>query len=335
VTVGARTRLDELADLLRKAPDEVFLQPHNVPDPDAIASCAGLQYLLAERGIEAKIVYDRELEKTDAIMMLEVFGISMIPVSRAETLDERDWTVLVDVQKGTSNVTDLVTEEVAVIDHHELGSDRTCAFSDIRPGVGACSSIVASWFFENRIEPPARVAGALVFGIMKDTENLVRGVSELDIEMLYRLFGHYDPSSLRKLNGNQLTMADLRHYADAFSTVETYGELGFMRLDCSDDSLLGSASDIVLSLDTVKVAVSWSVRDRGIKLSVRSEIPEAPASDCVRAIVAGLGVGGGHAHMAGGFIPLDRLPADKPADLLIRHRAITWFESLEMKAPGG
>jgi len=33
------TKLDELVDLLKKAPDEVFLQPHNVPDPDAIASC--------------------------------------------------------------------------------------------------------------------------------------------------------------------------------------------------------------------------------------------------------------------------------------------------------
>ena len=37
------TRLDELVELLKQAPDEVFLQPHNVPDPDAIASCAGLQ----------------------------------------------------------------------------------------------------------------------------------------------------------------------------------------------------------------------------------------------------------------------------------------------------
>jgi len=325
---GVATRLDELAALLRHAPDEVFLQPHNVPDPDAIASCAGLRYLLSQRGVEAKIVYDRDLEKADAILMLEVFGIEMVGVSRAETLDERDWTVLVDVQKGSSNVTDLVTEEVAAIDHHELGSDTSCRFSEIRPEIGACSTIIASWFFENGIDPPASIAGALVFGIMKDTENLTRGVSELDVGMLYRLFRFSDPAAIRRLNGSQLTKEDLLRYADAFRTVETYGGLGFMRLDSDDDSLLGSANDIVLSLDTVTVAVSWSVRAAGIKLSVRSELPDAPASDAARAIVSGIGVGGGHAHMAGGFMPAAKLPQDRSADLLIRHRAISWLESL-------
>lgn len=40
------TRLDNLVDLLKKAPDDVFIQPHNVPDPDAIAASFGLRYLL-------------------------------------------------------------------------------------------------------------------------------------------------------------------------------------------------------------------------------------------------------------------------------------------------
>lgn len=324
----APSRLDELAALLSEAPDEVFLQPHNVPDPDAIASCAGLQYLLRLQGIDTKIVYDRELEKTDAVLMLEVFGIEMTSASRAETLDERDWAVLVDCQRGSSNVTDLITEEVAVIDHHEIGPDTSCRFSELRPELGACSSLIASWFFENGVEPPSSIAGALVFGIMKDTENLTRGVSDLDVGMLYRLFRYSDPAAIRRLNGSQLTKDDLLRYAEAFKTVETYGDLGFMRLDCPDDSLLGSANDIVLSLDTVKVSVSWSVRESGVKLSVRSELSEAPACDAVRAIVAGIGVGGGHAHMAGGFIPAARLPENRNPDLLIRHRAISWIESI-------
>jgi len=326
--VSESTYLDGLAELLRRAPDEVFIQPHNVPDPDAIASCAALQFLLAQRGIEAEIVYDRELEKVDALLMLEVFGIRMVPASRAETMDERDWSVLVDVQKGSSNVSDLVTEEVAVIDHHERGKDESCLFYDVRPEVGACSAILASWFFENRIDPPARIAGALAFGILKDTENLTRGVSEFDMEMLYRLFRHYDPADLRRLNGSQLTMKDLLNYADAFRTVEVYGLLGFMRLDSPDDSLLGSAGDIVLSLDAVKVAVSWSVREAGIKLSVRSEVPSIKSSDLVRAIAAGIGVGGGHAHMAGGFLPREKLPEDRNPDLMIRHRSISFVESI-------
>lgn len=37
------TKLDRLVELLKEAPDEVFIQPHNVPDPDAIAASFGLQ----------------------------------------------------------------------------------------------------------------------------------------------------------------------------------------------------------------------------------------------------------------------------------------------------
>jgi nanoRNase/pAp phosphatase (c-di-AMP/oligoRNAs hydrolase) len=104
------TKLDQLAALLKKAPDEVFIQPHNVPDPDAIAASFGLQYLLSTRGIKTVIVYENEVEKANSLKMLELFGIEMMPASRVATMGEEDWTVLVDVQKFNSNVTDLITE---------------------------------------------------------------------------------------------------------------------------------------------------------------------------------------------------------------------------------
>ena len=114
------TKLDELTLLLKKAPDEVFIQPHNVPDPDAIAACFGLQILLANKGVSAEIVYENEIEKANSSKMLELFGINLRIASEVASLGKEDWTVLVDVQKGNSNVTDLATDEVAVIDHHEL-----------------------------------------------------------------------------------------------------------------------------------------------------------------------------------------------------------------------
>ncbi len=43
------TKLDQLVEILKEAPDEVFIQPHNVPDPDAIASSFGLKELLRVR----------------------------------------------------------------------------------------------------------------------------------------------------------------------------------------------------------------------------------------------------------------------------------------------
>lgn len=43
-------------------------------------------------------------------------------------------------------------------------------------------------FFENDIPMNRRIATALTFGIRMDTMNLSRGVSKLDVEMLYRMF---------------------------------------------------------------------------------------------------------------------------------------------------
>ena len=101
------TKLDRLAALLKGCPDEVFLQPHNVPDPDAIASCLGLQYLLERRGVASAIVYDREIEKANSLKILELFGADMVAAKDAHTLGTGDWAVLVDGQKGNANLTEV------------------------------------------------------------------------------------------------------------------------------------------------------------------------------------------------------------------------------------
>lgn len=142
------TKLEKLAELLKDAPDEIFIQPHNVPDPDAIASSFGLQYLLGRKGINTVIVYENEVEKANSVKMLELFGIEMHLAQTVATLGEEDWTVLVDVQKDNSNVTDLVTDEVAVIDHHEYSGNKGYRFEDVRPEIGACSSIITEYFLK-------------------------------------------------------------------------------------------------------------------------------------------------------------------------------------------
>ena len=225
------TKLDELVDLLKKAPDEVFIQPHNVPDPDAIAASFGLQKLLEIRGIDTQIVYENEIEKANSSKMLELFNINLKLASEVASLGKEDWTVLVDVQKGNSNVTDLVTDEVAVIDHHEYMGSNGYKLEDVRPEIGACSTIIAQYYVENNIEIPRIIATALLYGIFMDTDNLTRGVSELDINMFYQLYNISDISLITELKGNQISREDLQDYAKAFKTVEVYGEIGFLYLN--------------------------------------------------------------------------------------------------------
>jgi nanoRNase/pAp phosphatase (c-di-AMP/oligoRNAs hydrolase) len=322
----SETKLESLVRLLRDAPDEVFLQPHNVPDPDAIASCLGLQYLLARKGIESKIVYDQEIEKANSLRMLDLFDVSLVLARDAYTLGEEDWAVLVDVQKGNANITDLPTDEVAVIDHHEYKGNQGYRFEDVRPGTGSCSSIIAEYFFENAVVPPSRVATALLYGIFMDTDNLTRGGTTLDIDMFYHLYGLADIPLIAELKSNEISLDDLRLYGDAFKSVETYDKMGFLRLTSVNDSLLGAASDIVVNIAGINIVVAYAIRDNGVKLSVRSVDENTRANDMVRYLVDGIGIGGGHDHMAGGFIPANKLYKTRKLDTFLQHRAISFFE---------
>jgi nanoRNase/pAp phosphatase (c-di-AMP/oligoRNAs hydrolase) len=322
------TKLDTLVNILKDAPDEVFIQPHNVPDPDAIASSLGLYYLLSLRGIQKlAIVYDQEIEKANSLRMLELFKVPMIPASEAATLGTEDWAVLVDAQKGNANITDLPTDEVAAIDHHEYKGNQGYRFEDIRPDAGSCSAIVADWFFESHVEPPKIVATALLYGIFMDTDNLTRGASDLDINMFYRLYSLSDIDMIVELKGNEISVRDLELYAEAFKTVEIYDELGFLRLRSVNDSLLGAAGDIVVSVSGVNIVIAYAIRDNGVKISVRSTCDGVKANDLIRCLTDGCGVGGGHDNMAGGFIPNENISSSRVLDTFIKHRAIAFYEN--------
>jgi nanoRNase/pAp phosphatase (c-di-AMP/oligoRNAs hydrolase) len=321
--------IDELAGILRETPGEVFIQTHDVPDPDAIASAHGLRHLLLEKGIQSRIIYDREIEKADSRKMLELFDIELWPIASIQAMDAEDWIVLIDVQKGNTNLRSLLpTVEVATIDHHELRPDSKYRYMDVRPDAGSCSAIVAEYYFNSGNTPQRLVATALLYGIFIDTDNLTRAVSPLDVEMFYLLHPLSDPELIKQIRGNQITLQDLKLYAEAFRTVEVYGPVAFLKLDDANDGLIGASSDIILSLENVDVAVAYSLRPEGVKLSVRSISKDIPANTFVRALVDGLGFGGGHAHMAGGFVPQERLPGDKNLDTLIKYRAIRCLEGL-------
>jgi nanoRNase/pAp phosphatase (c-di-AMP/oligoRNAs hydrolase) len=322
------TKLDKLAAILKNAPDEVFIQPHNVPDPDAIASSMGLQYLLAQKGIHTQIVYDQEIEKANALKMIELFKPPMIPANKAFTLGTEDWAVLVDAQKGNSNISDLPTDEVASIDHHEYQGNMGYQFEDIRPNVGSCSAIISEYFLENNITIPQDIATALLYGIFMDTDNLTRGVCSLDIDMFYMLYPLSNINLITELKGNEHSIEDLHEYAEAFKTIEMYQEMGFLKLNSSNDSLLGAAGDIVVSVAGINIVVAYAIRENGIKISCRSITRKIKANDLVRYLVEGTGVGGGHDHMAGGFIPKASLYKDRSIDTYLKHRTISFYESV-------
>lgn len=300
-------RLDNLIQLCQG--HAVYIQTHNFPDPDAIASAFGLQKLFRLYGIESTLCYDGRIDKLSASKMLEVFQIRMLSYeSLAPNMQETDWIICVDTQKHGGNVTDFIGDEIACIDHHPTFVPQKYQYHDIRI-TGACATLIAEYYKLSGNEPDMDTATALLYGLKMDTLQFTRGVTELDIEMFGFLFPLCDQEKLSALERNNMEFADLKAYGAAIENIELYDKVGFscIPFPCPD-ALIAILSDFILSLIEVEVAVVYSFRKDGVKLSVRSEDPAISAGDLLYTALQDIGNGGGHDTMAGGFIRKDRLP---------------------------
>lgn len=296
------TKLDELVAQISR--EHVYIQTHNFPDPDAIACAFGMQELLKCRGIASTICYRGKIDRYSTEKLVELLEIPIKNLDEDIVSTDEDEVILVDAQKGNANIVNMTGDEIICIDHHPVLCECEYRFSDIRKDVGACASIIASYFVENGIPFTRNTATALTFGIHTDTNKLTRGVSKLDIEMLYHLFDECDRDMIHMLENSSLYFEDLMAYSKAIASMKVYEDVTFANTgsDCPE-ALVASVSDFMLALVDVNFSVVYSCRREGMKLSVRSELPTLDAGKIVNRALKGIGNGGGHAAMAGGFVP--------------------------------
>ena len=297
----------DLAELCRN--QKVYIQTHNFPDPDAIASAYALQKLLKHFDVSTELCYAGHIDKLSAAKMLNAFHIEMHSYDQLRRkMSKSDYIICVDSQKNAGNITDFIGDEVACIDHHPTFARIQYRYSDIRI-TGACSSIIAEYYFRLGIEPDSDTAAALLYGMKMDTLQFSRGVTPLDIEMFGFLYSRCDHEKLNHLERNNMELTDLKAYGAAINSIRLYGKEGisFIPFFCPD-ALIASISDFILALDEVDVAVVCAIRPDGIKISVRSEVEWVHAGKLIRNELEGLGDGGGHAVMAGGLIPQENVP---------------------------
>jgi nanoRNase/pAp phosphatase (c-di-AMP/oligoRNAs hydrolase) len=288
----------------------VFIQTHNFPDPDAIASAYGLQYLLNQKGIKSTICYKGKIERSSAAKMVKLLHIDIVELQDMREMEENAEIILVDSQKGNANTIELPGSEIICIDHHPTFEKANYEFSDIRPTVGACASIIAEYFFKNDISMNTNVATALMYGIKIDTANMTRGVTDLDLDMFYKIYKMSDKNLIAELDTSVMHVEDLKAYVNAIGSIKIVKRMCFANTGMnSPEALIATISDFVLSLDEVDFAIVYSLKGDGIKLSVRS-YGNADAGKITNDALMNIGNGGGHENMAGGFVPYPNQGAD-------------------------
>ncbi|MCP4214833.1 MAG: recombinase RecJ, partial [bacterium] len=297
---------------------------------DAVASAYGWQVLLKHVGIDSRLVYEGEISRRSLSRMNKALGIEIFHISKVK-MEPHHKVIIVDGCKGNRNVTDLVGDEIAVIDHHEVAAPDDVSYQDVRPGYGSCSTIIHSYYrqmalppYEPAVPVPGNVATALMVGIVMDTMHFTRSVSPADLEAYVQLYPLGNVEMVNNIARNDVNHGDLKYYEYAIGHLELYKNFGFIYFtEGCESNLLGIISDFILALEEVDFVVLCARNNGMVNFSVRSELPKWDASQIIRHVLDGIGAGGGHTDMAGGVV---RDPSLFDKDRIYSYFKTTLFE---------
>lgn len=286
----------------------ILVTTHIYPDPDAIASAHALAFILRQKLPNAKVVAAAKGTGQCGINagFTQLSGAEVIELTDA-MLESADAVILLDAQGNFSN-SPLPAGKVptAVIDHHKSrGRRQKLPFSDIRPDVGAVSSILFSYLGELKLPISPQLAAMLLYGIESDLAGAAGAPGELDNMAISNLTLIADTRRLYQMRYTSLPADFYVNFGKGISEAQFAGKVLATHLGKVDSPAMPAVvADFLLRLDGISwVLVAAQHNDR-IILSMRTSDPKVSAGEMMRKLVRHLGEGGGHRTKAGGMIPL-------------------------------
>jgi len=325
----------KLSDLLKY--DNIVIQCHDNPDPDAVSSAFGVLTYLQRQGKTVKIIYSgfERIKKRNVQLMLDWLNIPVEYIKNTEDFGRPGLLICVDCQYGEGNVTRIEADAVAVIDHHRPSSSQVYDLGAIQSQLGSCATLVWDLLRREDFDFAADkdIPAALYYGLLTDTNGFSEINHPLDKDMRDGLEKYCDRGIVRRLSLCNLTIDELSIAGVAL--LRNYNDLdkryALFKSEFCDPNILGFISDIALQVDTVDVCVVYSQRDNGAKISVRSCTREVMASEFARFLTAGVGNGGGHRDKAGGWLQkaeLDELGMSTDEYMKVKTRE--YFDSYDL-----
>ena len=305
----------------------VVLASHINPDPDALASMLGLHAVINHRlpELEVTLTLDGMLARAENRAMVELLQIPLQPVEDSPKGPDVA-LIMVDSQPHTGRRGSESVTPVAVLDHHQTGGDLDgVAFKDIRPDMGATSTMVAGYLLEQAVPVTERLATALFYGIESESMGYPRESGPADDGALVWLYPRADKDLMARIRNPRLPESYFATAQHALANAFLYGEL--LVCWCGEvpqPDIIAELADFFIRLDDAHWVVAIGRFQDQIRLSARTDSLGARSGEVLRAVVDGLGTAGGHDKRAGGAIPLvdDSPEAIDGLLRLLRHRLL-------------
>jgi nanoRNase/pAp phosphatase (c-di-AMP/oligoRNAs hydrolase) len=302
--------------------NELMILPHNDPDPDAIAGAVGLRYLLAQTlNLEGHIGFKGIIGRAENRALVRYLNHPLEPLTEQE-IDPALSVALIDTQPGTGNNPWTPETKLAiVIDHHPWRKTSGAArFVDVRPAVGAVSTILLEYLRAAGVELPTWLATTLFYGIKTDTRGLSREVSSTDAAAYFYLQPQIDVDALAEIERAQVPAAYFKTFATTLERTQVYDDTAIAYVGSMEyPDLAAEIADLLLRLENIEWVICLGIYQDTLLLAVRAPNQQRNAGALARTIVGLDGIAGGHNTMAGGQIPLrDEEPEATIAELKAR-----------------
>jgi len=325
---------DRLAALLKlfQGDDRVLIVIS--ADPDAIASAAAVKRILWRHVAHVAVTAVNQVKRPDNLRLLDFLKMTLEPWSPAMT-SAYSKLVMVDSQPSHTPQTESLPFK-AVIDHHPPGAPSSGIpvpdYVDIRPEVGANSSLLVGYLKAAKIKPNPRLATALFYAIKTDTNNFVRQGQALDMRAFRWLHPMIHSEYLLDIEKSPLTRSSFKHFLAGLSAVVFRRNTAYTFLSKVDHSdTLVIVADFLMKISGVSRTVTAGICEHKLVVIFRAGGLRQDMGRLARTAFKALGSAGGHKNMARAEIPLDNLEPK----LLTQPAALNRFIMRRLALAGG
>jgi nanoRNase/pAp phosphatase (c-di-AMP/oligoRNAs hydrolase) len=313
-----RERFEVFARMVRRrsASGRWLILTHDNPDPDSIASAAGLAKLLRRSfRRQATIAYGGIIGRAENQEMVKVLGVRMSHVRHIKWSHYKHFA-LVDTQPSTGNNQLAHVSPDVVFDHHPVRRATLKArFSDVRTEYGATATIIAEYLAASGWDLTKKEATGFLYAIRSETQDFAREFSPRDKRLFDELLPQADLKVLAKIIRPPLPLSYFRNLHEALESLQSVGSLVVSHLGGIDQpDIVPEIADLLLRLEGKTWSLCTGIHGDRLYLLIRTTNSRADSGRLMRRLLGRRGKGGGHGMTAGGWIEYaDARPGDPRA----------------------
>lgn len=295
-----------LSDLL-KGRSSMLIVMQDYPDPDAIASAAGLRVLANHlSGVQCSLAHGGVVGRAENRALAKYLDLNLRSIDDVD-VNRFDLLALVDTQTGTGNnsLPDDIVPDI-VIDHHPIGkATRSSPFTDIRSKYGATSTIIYEYLVTASASIDVPLATALLYGIRSDTQDLGRDGTQADIDAFLGLYPSANKRLLSRIQQEPVNDDYFQALSDALGDARVHDNALIAGLGpTGNPDMIGEIADLLLRRENTDWVMCYGFHAGKALFSIRSLATQADAGSVAKKVAGRNGTAGGHNAYAGGQIPL-------------------------------